>query len=623
MTTIAMRVEIDWDNGYRFPMASRSWTDISAYVEAPPVVDSYGRSDEFSTADANDLTLILDNSTGVFTWGSNPSMRLGRAIRVVANVNGVDHVRYTGYVHEIPTAWPGGRSNYAIASLKAVSRLGRINKEMPLKDPRRVGVPVTMRAVACWPLTETSGRSAANRALGDAIGPLQATGKVTFGGGDGPGGIDDKVVLIGDEGRLSVQTAPEAFSVGPSFGMTLAFWFRDGGSASTPWLASLSVSGHHVLVLATSTSIAVDFNFPGVGFDFLSAPATPFDGNARHVLACYRMDTPTTFITELYIDGVLAASGSGARLGMTSPAVGSIALAGGTGSSQFLGAISDACVFNSGNITPDIAAYLAEAPLPSQYEGQTTDERLTMLGVFAGVPSSEVIAASSPITLVALPADSTSKSEMIRAVEAAESGVLYDDREGNLVLQVRTARYQATPTLTVDAALDLVGVDFSPKVDYSGLVNVATGKGPGEEAVEVTYSDELSREENGDGTATVETTAQDPLEPLMLAAALVNANADPRPRAPSVTLKARECFDAGIGDDVLALDIGSMVRLTNLPAQAPSATEDYFVEGYSETLDPLDWSIALNLSPAWPQSAVFVLDDATAGELDAGFVLAL
>lgn len=70
-----------------------------------------------------------------------------------------------------------------------------------------------------------------------------------------------------------------------------------------------------------------------------------------------------------------------------------------------------------------------------------------------------------------------------------------------------------------------------------------------------------------------------------------------------------------IVDSVAALDCGSQVALTGLPAWLPPGPVDVSVEGYSETLDPFGWMITFNASPAGPYR-VAELDSADFGRLD-------
>lgn len=77
-------VEIAFNAGYNTPAASRTWTDVSAYVELSDRIGiDFGRQDERSTAGANTLTLTLDNTDGRFTAQRAaspyyPNVKIGR-----------------------------------------------------------------------------------------------------------------------------------------------------------------------------------------------------------------------------------------------------------------------------------------------------------------------------------------------------------------------------------------------------------------------------------------------------------------------------------------------------------------------------------------------------------------
>src|SRR5687768_13135208 len=104
-----VQVEIAFDSGYTTPAASRTWTDVSAYVELADQIDiGFGRQDERSTADANDLSLTLDNTDGRFTAHRSaspyyPNVKIGRPIRVkVTPPGGSTVTRFVGFIDEWP-----------------------------------------------------------------------------------------------------------------------------------------------------------------------------------------------------------------------------------------------------------------------------------------------------------------------------------------------------------------------------------------------------------------------------------------------------------------------------------------------------------------------------------------
>jgi len=83
-----VKIEVAFNAGYATPAASRTWTDVTSYVKRDPGIGfTFGRQDERATADANRLTLTLNNSDGRFTPGNvsspyYPNVKLGRPVRV-------------------------------------------------------------------------------------------------------------------------------------------------------------------------------------------------------------------------------------------------------------------------------------------------------------------------------------------------------------------------------------------------------------------------------------------------------------------------------------------------------------------------------------------------------------
>src|SRR5690348_8297358 len=126
--SVSLTVEIAFNAGWATAAGSRTWTDVSDYVEgAAGVTINVGRGDERSTADANTLTLTLDNKDGRFTAGNAsspyyPNVKLDRPIRVTATpVDGSASVRFLGFINEWPVEWEGTDA-YAKATVTASSR---------------------------------------------------------------------------------------------------------------------------------------------------------------------------------------------------------------------------------------------------------------------------------------------------------------------------------------------------------------------------------------------------------------------------------------------------------------------------------------------------------------------
>lgn len=637
---VSYKVEIAWTSNWRTPAVDRVWTDVSAYVELQDGIKiDHGRSDEVSAADANTMSLTFDNKDGRFTWGNAaspyyPNVKIGRPIRVTATVGGVDYVRFVGYVNEWPVEWPGESAGFATTSITASSRLSRLGLDSPIVD----AVSETVAIVDpdyYWPLTDPAGSATAAEASGAPGLALRVTrrpDKVTFGydESDAPFGVVDALPALNlaanttssgsADGRLEVDLpevamgpgVPGAVSIGffrknlqpggdPGLGpgLTLAFFDStvDEETATTFLFDYFSYAFVRYYVGGTPTGLSVD------------SPSLKSWAPVHHIAATLVCDGVNTTLT-VYFDGVLVGTDTDAavnlrfsRLRLSS-----------TGFNTLVGRLA---IWRS-EVPASTIGDLAAAGL-NGFSGDTTDERLGRIAAWARIPAAEVDATTSPITLTGVVGSNQQGEALMRGVELAEAGVLYDDRLGALVLRPRGERYGATPALTVALTSDRVS-GFTPKVDRQNLANVGKGKNA-DGTVEVTYTDEGSRDEYGDAAFDVETSALDPDEPLQLVAWAVNANSEPRPRAPSVRLSVIDWIGSGDLPALLGVDIGSVLRLTEAPSQAPgAASTDYFVEGYTEEVGVGSWSISPNLSPSQPYDATFILDSATRGLLDSNVI---
>ncbi len=154
-----------------------------------------GRQDERSQADANTLTLTLDNRDGRFTAGKTsgayyPNVKLGRPIRVTADpVDGAVKTRFLGFIDEWPTEWDDTDA-YARATITATSRLSRLGAQSELRSIVEETILADSPA-AYYTLGEPEGATQANDSSGNGATPLLLAGDASlplvFGNATGPG----------------------------------------------------------------------------------------------------------------------------------------------------------------------------------------------------------------------------------------------------------------------------------------------------------------------------------------------------------------------------------------------------------------------------------------------------
>jgi len=92
------------------------------------------------------------------------------------------------------------------------------------------------------------------------------------------------------------------------------------------------------------------------------------------------------------------------------------------------------------------------------------------------------------------------------------------------------------------------------------------------------------------------------------------------PKAPSLTLSMEHLTRLGYDDDLLGLDLGDMVRITDLPSSAPAASVDVIVDSIEHSISAAGWTVTLTTST--PQSG-WLLADADRGQLGQTTILHL
>ncbi|MFD4740625.1 hypothetical protein ACFWNQ_25155 [Streptomyces virginiae] len=206
---------------------------------------------------------------------------------------------------------------------------------------------------------------------------------------------------------------------------------------------------------------------------------------------------------------------------------------------------------------------------------------------------------------------------LLAECEASDGGVLMEDRDRlGLTYQGRSSLYTRTPTLTVPYG-DLTELG-PPRDDDSRIRNDRTvSRSSGSFGRWSLDSGPMSTQDAPAGVGlyedevTLSLAADAQCQPI--AQWLVHLGTVDAARYPQVTLLLHETPQHI--DAVTRLDVGSVIRITNLPSHLPPGPLDLLVEGYTETLGAKTWTITYTCSPADPWQ-VGVLDDTTYGRAD-------
>jgi hypothetical protein len=643
---VSYKVEIAWDSTRRTPAVDRTWTDVSAFVELRDGIKiDYGRSDELAQADANRLTLTFDNSDGRFTWDNAaspyyPNVKLGKPIRVTATTGGVDYVRFTGLIDEWPVEWPGESEGYAKATISASSRIATMGLNSPLGYALDEAIRITAPA-QFWPLTEPSGAERGENSI-DARIPLMPYNPSVVAFGHGADGEDETFSMADGRGGAKLFTVPPSgvqgglqsgffpadvsnfMGAGTPGGMAVSLFVRNVGPDFTPGISAAQPFAFFGGTTGSIASIAfaldrVTLTLTTGVYTIVYPTSLADDTSPTHLMASLSCDG-SGYLLELYVNGSLAGSASvlsaPVPLNFDSSPV-EIYQPG--DSSNFRNVIVGRVGVWYRYVTPEEIFEIAEAGFWG-YRFQSVSARLIRNAKWAGLPESEVL--HEPGTSSRPLADDAKVSgrqivDAFRELETYEQGVLHDDRDGNLVLQMRGTRYTEPVGLALSFATRQVG-GYAPTVDRQGTVNQCTVTGP--TGGSVTVTDQEAWDDYGLAARSIETLVTFADEPADVAAWVVNGYAEPRPRVPVVRINVIDYLADSI-PQVMTLDIGSRLSFTDGPAQAPGGTTaDYFIEGYVETIGVGSWSLEPNLSPAAPWGEVLLLDDAARGVLDTNII---
>jgi hypothetical protein len=622
-------VEIAWDSGYVTPAASRTWTDVSDYVELADGIDiTFGRQDELSTADANDLTLTLDNSDGRFTAlrsGSPyyPNVKIGRPIRVkVTPPGGSESVRFVGFIDEWPVEWDGSDA-YAKVTILATSRMARLGLTEKLKSMIEEQIP-SYSPARYYTMGDPSGSTAAVDSSGNAGGRLLSTGSgtaVVFGEATGPGtdGLTAATFAAGQYLTTALPaTAPHAIHLTVKLDAL-------PGAVAIP--AKIYAADGDPVVLAIEPSGVVTASH--ADDTFITGPNLN-DGATHDVTFTLSNDVGDA---ELFVDGL--------SVGTETWTAGSAATELEVGR-LLTGVLSHVAYFDANSSPIESLAAAAMAGAADGFVGERTDQRLLRILEWVGVASAEVDAETGDETMTYQQTSGASAIDMLRECESTEGGVLFDGPDGEIKFHNRSHRYLKTAAAILDAPSQHVGADYAPRLDRSTLANDITVDNPttGESARAV---DTASSNEYGVATSSA-TSVADSYEPLGEKAAwLIASYAEPRMRVPSLTVDvlAHQGLTPS-AQTLLGITVGDVLGVESLPTQAPEGYDawdlgedalgvgsvlgdghaSFFVEGYTETIGPESYEISFNLSPTSPALDTFILDDADRGTLDSDNVLA-
>ena len=533
-------------------------------------------------------------------------------------------IQFTGFVAEWPVRWNDAGMAQAFAPITAFGQLRRLDRAKALRSAIYTATTASTALVAYWPMEDGSGATEFASGIG---GRPAAFGDVQLAGDSGVAG-SDPLPTLGTSGRVAFQIPsytsagvwavawvmriPAASLSGAAQAMSwvtpagsIARWqvrinpgtpdtaqvdgFAAGGGVVSSSTVALTDAGSGAeLTDGRQLYFQVNGDANGSNIDVnLTVQYVPDDGSAVTARSV-TWSTAATFgaVSLIYHDAVTGFANGGHTIGHVALGDGDVAFgAGATGSSGGAGDTTaerfDALLATQG-ITPLVGDLVHTSISPTQQMGpQRSGDVLTQL----------------------------------REVEATESGVMHDSKQGFLELLPRDMRYNRTVDLTLDISSGQVGWPFEPTDDDYQLRNDITVTNVGGSTAYA--KDQTSIDLEGVSPESAQVSIYQGVDLQQHANWRLNLGTTGSGlRYPSIVLDLTRNATA-LQNAWFDTDIGSRIQVTNVPDDdMPPEDLELLLDGYVETITASTWTATLNCSPG-SQYLTAVLDSSTP-RLDCG-----
>lgn len=330
-----------------------------------------------------------------------------------------------------------------------------------------------------------------------------------------------------------------------------------------------------------------------------------FDDRGHHIRVTID-PLATTTDWAIYIDGVQRASGN--MSGLVFKAVRDIRLnwalvAGGgfTSADQSIGYIT----YWDGNGPSAGEMYDAF----TGFQGERAGDRIVRLATEAGYTAT--VAGETVFQQRMGVQGSRKLLELLNEAARTDFGYVLDARDrAEVIHRGQSTLWNQEPALTLDYSAGLVSPPFKPLDDDKATENDVSvqrefGSVAAREVLETGKLSVLAPEDGGVGrydqayTYSVETDDQS----RQVAAMRVHLGTYDGVRYARLTLNLANARVYALIDDILRVDVGDKIRLTDLPADHGPDDVDVLVVGYTEEAGPDAWLITFNCVPGEPWTA--------------------
>jgi len=309
----------------------------------------------------------------------------------------------------------------------------------------------------------------------------------------------------------------------------------------------------------------------------------------------------------LYLDGASVGNDTGPTV--TTPGVVTVGINDASGITYV---VAHAAVSMTALSSTRIAAH-ADAGL-NGFAGETAAARLTRYASYVGIAATELSLETGEVPDLAH-IDTTGRTALdnMRTVESTEEGVLFDSADGTLTFHDRAHRYGAASAFTLDVPSKHVAAGLTPRLDRAGIRNDVTATtSDGTSSAHVL--DQSSIDDYGPARESLDLATSNGDEAKRHADWIVGNYAEPRPRIPQLGVINLASLTVVLTQAVLSAGVGTRFKVTGMPSQAAAASQEYYLEGYTESIGAGRHTITLNVAEAEPWN-VWILGDPVYGVL--------
>lgn len=597
-----------------------TWTRVTDWVRAAePLTFNRGRAQVGQGAAAGQLTVNLDNADGRFTpavsGGAFGRITTMMPIRVrgytieategtgpygpeydpefydTTDLDVID--LWTGFVTDVEWKITDGQPVVTFQAVDIVGAAARIRCRAWL-----TGRVLTLAddIINYWPLTDTNKATTAASGLVPVAGNASVSGSagdLTFGVDSDLSPDGDPVVAMTPDG-VNYKTLNATITAPASGDLAASVWVRC--TARPGGLVTMTTSGNTVMAVAVASGGQVTVTENGVTGTYGSSGAVPV-ATWTHIYVERDHSQTGTFAARfrVWVNGTeQSLTSGGASVSALTPAT--VAVVIGHASDPLNGQIGHVVVFSTVTAASTRAQFLANKGTGTP----TADDRFAELPyvVPRQVGTLGTWLAGDATATTTMSAQSTRDKtvlELADEIASTDRGQLVGTGSGQLSLVSAGSRVPGTtPAIDLSADADILafdgafGIDDAESFDTASVTIQPSG---------VIYTAQASDSDQGLMAYQANIWTTDGNQAQAVANAAVTAATDV-PRSPRMTVSMDWLTHAGKADDMLRVDLGSLVHVSDLPATAPAAFLNLTVEAIEHSVSKDGWTVTVDTGTA-------------------------